>query len=91
MAMLTQEIVVIGLASGTIAQTTARSSLFLPMRSTAQALSPFLGKLASCAYCTSHWVALGFILFYGGGIADWFAAVAVGAFAATYIDRAYFL
>jgi hypothetical protein len=42
----------------------SESAVFAPVRNWLQFHVPFLGKLASCGFCTGHWVALALTLVY---------------------------
>jgi Protein of unknown function (DUF1360) len=58
------EILAIALAVAAVSTTIAKSSLFTKMREWMLDHFMFLGKLMSCSYCTSHWVAFFFVAIY---------------------------
>jgi len=55
---------ILALATATISQTSARAKITAPMREWVQGKNAWLGELAACPYCTSHWVAFGLVLIY---------------------------
>lgn len=58
------EVFALSLATAAISTTTSRSKFFASTREWLAAKSEFLGGLAACGYCTSHWVAAGLVLVY---------------------------
>jgi hypothetical protein len=67
------------LAVGAVSQTVSTSVLFADFRSWIRLKSEFLGKLFTCPWCFSHWLALAAALDLGGPhfIARLFAIVMV--------------
>jgi Protein of unknown function (DUF1360) len=49
--------VALSLASGAAAQTITRATITEPFRQAVKERSPWFGRLVSCPYCTSHWLA----------------------------------
>lgn len=77
------EIIFAGIASGVLALTITKSTLFSKFRSFFKEDS-FLGELFSCLYCMSHWTSLLF-LFLGGvtfSFVNWFVIVFIALVAA---------
>jgi hypothetical protein len=58
------QVVVLALAIAAISVTTAKSRIFASARSWINERNEWLGELASCQYCTSHWLALVFVAIY---------------------------
>jgi len=58
------QIVVLALATAAISTTTAKGRIFASAREWMLDRSEWLGRLVSCAYCTSHWVAMAFVAIY---------------------------
>lgn len=90
-------LVLIGLATGSLSMTLSRSSLFKAPRDWLNEHLPLAGKLASCGYCLSHWIALGLMLLGQVGTGNlltaflcWFAAVTIAGVSAFFIRLAYF-
>lgn len=60
--------------------TLAESEITSGYRRMAKRVNPWVGKLAQCAYCTSHWVSLALVLAmradagWGGGVFAHFAS-----------------
>lgn len=52
----------LALATASVTLTLTRASIFRPWRYWIARKSKWLGKLFSCPYCMSHWVALVFVL-----------------------------
>jgi len=72
------------LACASVSMTVARSRLFRPLREWLVRRSAWLGKLVTCPYCFSHWVALTLVLALGwlgwrALIFDTFAVVTLAA------------
>jgi len=82
------QILIVGLATGVVAQTITRSKIFYGLRSLTDPFSK-IGQLIRCPYCTSHWVALFFLLSSGlqttnGNwffifLINWFSITAIAA------------
>lgn len=58
------QVVVLALATAAISLTAAKGRIFAPVRTSISIRSEWLGKLASCPYCTSHWVAIALVAIY---------------------------
>lgn len=58
------QVAVLALAVAAIAVTTSKSRMFTPTRKWVAGRSNLLGELASCHYCTSHWVAFVLVAIY---------------------------
>lgn len=58
------QVVVLAMAVAAIAVTTSKSRMFAPMREWLAERNSMLGELASCNYCTSHWLAIVFVAIY---------------------------
>lgn len=89
---------ILGLAVGSISMTLSKSKAFRSARKAVRDRSKWLGDLASCPYCTSHWVSAGFALFLrpeitGSPIADFvlamFATVTLSAVSCGLIFKAF--
>lgn len=91
------QILFLSLATAAISVTITKAKVFASMRNWVGARSQWLGSLVTCTYCTSHWVAIGFVaiyqpilfpkLFLVDLIASVFAIVAVSSFLATIIAK----
>lgn len=57
-------VVMLSVATAAISMTLTKAAVFKPMRKWLAARSKWLGKLFSCPYCASHWVATGLVLVY---------------------------
>lgn len=55
---------VIALAASSLSLTLTQTELFAPWRRFAARIHPQIGHLASCFYCTSHWVVFAGIALY---------------------------
>lgn len=77
-----EEVIILSLVTASISTTTAHSSLFEPLRKWLMAKNKWLGKLAGCSYCTSHWVAFGCVAVFQPTLTDAWLPVdfAVSAF-----------
>jgi len=95
------KLVFISLAVSSISMTITKAEIFAPIRNLLGRISKWLGKLFSCPYCMSHWIALPFIILYeptitsldgGWAIFDyvlcWFAVVTLASFWSGLIFRA---
>ena len=58
------QVAVLAMAVAAIAVTTSKSRMFAPMRKWLAERSDMLGELASCNYCTSHWLSIAFVAIY---------------------------
>lgn len=60
------ELIPLGLCSGSVAFTLAKSSMPLirTLREWLTKRSKFAAELLHCPYCTSHWVSLPLVIFY---------------------------
>lgn len=58
------QIVVLGVATGAISMVLTKSTVLNFMHDWLEAKIPFLGEMLNCPWCTSHWVALFFVLVY---------------------------
>jgi hypothetical protein len=58
------EVVVLALATAAISVTISKAQVFSSFRDWVADNNAWLGDLISCHYCTSHWVAMGFIVIY---------------------------
>jgi hypothetical protein len=54
----------LSVACGAISLVLTKSHVLNPMHDWLEKNAPFLGKMLSCPWCTSHWVALGLVLAY---------------------------
>lgn len=57
-------ILILSLAVSAISVTLARGGVFAALRQWVMDRNEWLGKLISCPYCLSHWVALFAVVFY---------------------------
>lgn len=74
------ELVEIGLATSAASMTLGVSRICLPLRHWAVKRGQWVGHLAHCPYCLSHWVALFLVLGYHPGRwlpVEWLAAVTI--------------
>jgi Protein of unknown function (DUF1360) len=83
----------IGITTGVISLTLAKSKLFSPMRNWIRYRSPWWGELVSCPYCASHWVGGLLVATQGpGSPARWLIvsamAIAVGALTSAVLFKA---
>lgn len=80
----------LSLATASIAFTVAETKVFERPRRLAKRIHPWAGKLVSCGYCISHWVAFALVaiyqprLFIGAGALDWFLTAVVIAWLAAF-------
>lgn len=91
----------LGLCCATLSYTLTKGSIFGPLRMWMIRRSYWLGKLAQCPYCTSHWVALGAMIIFqpkmiGGSMwadytATWFALTGLSALGAGSIFKLFFV
>jgi hypothetical protein len=58
------QVLVLSLATAAISVTVSRAQIFATFRTLIAEKSTWAGKLISCYYCTSHWVAIVFVLIY---------------------------
>lgn len=58
------QIAILAFATAAISLTTAKGKIFAPFREWMKARSDWIGELASCPYCTSHWVAIALVAIY---------------------------
>jgi len=65
------EIIVLGIATGAISLVLTKSALFNFMHEWLEKRSPFIGEMLNCPWCTSHWVALFFVIVYRPLLIDW--------------------
>lgn len=61
--MIGDQLLLLALATATIANTVTKASVFRPIRMYARRHFPWLGKLVTCSYCTSHWAAFFLVAF----------------------------
>ena len=73
----------IALAVSAVSTTIALSSLFNPIRKRAKVRLGWFGKLISCAYCNSHWLAFLAVAWFHPRVVDgwWLANYLLVAFA----------
>jgi Protein of unknown function (DUF1360) len=57
-------LVYLSVACGATSLLLTKSTVLDPMHAWLGKNAPFLGKMLSCPWCTSHWVALGLVLAY---------------------------
>jgi hypothetical protein len=58
------QIIILSLATGAIAVTISKAQVFASTREWIMKHNTWLGRLVSCSYCTSHWVAIFFVICY---------------------------
>lgn len=58
------QVAVLALATAAISVTTSKARVFAFARKWIAGRNQWLGDLASCPYCTSHWVAIAFVAIY---------------------------
>lgn len=58
------QVVVLALATAAISTTISKGGIFASAREWIFERNEWLGKLVSCSYCTSHWVAMALVAFY---------------------------
>ncbi len=77
------QVLIIALAVSAVSTTIALSSLFNPIRKRAKARLGWFGKLISCAYCNSHWLAFFAVAWFHPRVVDgwWLANYFLVAFA----------
>jgi len=74
-------LVLVATATSAVSLTTSKAVVFEAIRERIQAKSKFLGELAKCPYCTSHWVSFAFIAVYQPVLTgNFWADLVVGAF-----------
>ena len=84
-------LVLISLAVSSMSMTVSQTAMFRPFRLRLYARSRFIGKLVSCPYCLSHWLAFGFVGWSGcfqgvlGFILASFAVVTLASFSSLVI------
>lgn len=91
----------LGLCCATISYTLTKGSIFGPLRVWVIERSLWLGKLMSCPYCMSHWIALGAMVIFhpkmiGGPAwidytATWFTLTGLSAVVAGIIFKLFFV
>lgn len=64
MFTVTYQVVVLALATAAISTTISKGRIFASTREWIIERNEWLGKLVSCSYCISHWVALVFVAIY---------------------------
>jgi hypothetical protein len=64
------EVIILSLMTAAVSTTTARASLFEFPREWLMKKNKWLGKLAGCSYCTSHWVAIGCVAVFRPTLTD---------------------
>ena len=55
---------ILALATSSISLTLSKAKIFKGLREFVAQRSAFLGKLISCPYCTSHWIAIWLVCLY---------------------------
>ena len=58
------DVLIIGIATGAISLLLTKSAVFNFLHDWLEKHIPFVGKILDCTWCTSHWVALFFVLIY---------------------------
>jgi hypothetical protein len=58
------QMVYLSVACGAMSLVLTKSSVLNPLHDWLEKNVPFLSKMLSCPWCTSHWVALGLVLAY---------------------------
>ena len=58
------QIIVLALATGSIATTISKTDIFKSTREWICAKNKWLGELVACSYCISHWIAFAFVMIY---------------------------
>lgn len=58
------QIVVLSLATASIAFTVSETAVFDGLRQWLHARNAWLGKLVSCGYCMGYWIAFGLVAIY---------------------------
>ena len=91
------QIVWFSFAVAAIACTISRAQVFSFLRFWIKQKSEWLGELINCPYCTSHWLALGFVVIYRPVLfnqywlidllVSWFVIVALSAIISGFIRR----
>jgi len=69
------KILVLGIATGAISLVLTKSTVFDFAHDWLERKAPFLGEMLNCPWCTSHWVALFFVLVYRPRLLNVFAPV----------------
>ncbi|MBI4415235.1 MAG: DUF1360 domain-containing protein [Candidatus Kerfeldbacteria bacterium] len=59
-----QCVIILALATAAISVTMAKARIFASAREWIAARNGWLGELAACSYCTSHWVAIALVAVY---------------------------
>jgi len=57
-------LIYLSVACGAISLALTKSTVLNGLHDLLEKRTPFLGKMLSCPWCTSHWVALGLVLAY---------------------------
>lgn len=86
------DLIIIGLATATVAVTVAQSRLFASLRQRITNRWEWGGELISCPYCLGHWVAVVFVLAaawtsYFDLLLAWLAVTAIAALVSGAIGR----
>lgn len=58
------QVFVLSLVVATVSMTLSKAKIFKSLREFLEKKSQWLGELIHCPYCTSHWVALFFVVLY---------------------------
>ncbi len=58
------QVIVLALATAAISVTIAKARMFASVRKWIAERNEWLGDLASCNYCMSHWVSIAFVVIY---------------------------
>lgn len=69
------DLAILGIATGAISLVLTKSPVFNFMHDWLERHIPFLGKILDCTWCTSHWVALFFVVIYRPRLFNAFAPV----------------
>ena len=69
------EMLILGIATGAISLLLTKSEALNFMHEWLEKHIPFLGKMLNCPWCTSHWVALFFVIIYRPRLFNVFAPV----------------
>ena len=69
------DVLIIGIATGAISLLLTKSAVFNFLHDWLEKHIPFVGKILDCTWCTSHWVALFFVLIYRPRLLNVFAPV----------------
>lgn len=87
------QLIIISLAISSISFTISKTEIFKPIRLFICKYSNFFGKLVSCPYCLSHWVAFTIMLYiYRSFCLDLiimtFASITLSMIGISFINRA---